>query len=73
MIGQVMSILQAIEIIDINTNLLMLESFSTLRSNNDILKAHHCLEKKLIYYFLWEFSDICINFKNPKLSHVSGR
>jgi hypothetical protein len=42
MIGQVMSILQAIEITDINTNLLMLESFLALGSNNDILKAHHC-------------------------------
>jgi hypothetical protein len=46
MIGQVMSILQATEIIDINTNLLMLEKNSALGSNNDILKAHHCLAKK---------------------------
>jgi len=45
MIGQVMSILQAIEITDINTNLLMLESFLALGSNNDILKAHHCFKK----------------------------
>jgi hypothetical protein len=48
MIGHVMSILQSIEIIEINTNLLMLKSFSALGTNNDILKAHHCLEKNLI-------------------------
>jgi hypothetical protein len=62
MIGQVMSILQATKIIVINTNLLMLESFLALRSNNDILKTHHCLEKKIdllfslgIFQYMYKF------------------